>query len=235
MSDFVEGVRVYFVALLAVSSVSKMWDLRGFELALIRLFGIGCFTARILTSKSAAFGLVFYEGALAVAIAAGALDPFGGVVLIATMAIFTLVVARALYLHISCGCFRNRRPAELGSLVRSCALLLLSIVIAIADLMGSGGNVNWLFAGGYALGVAAIVAGFSLLIRALAGQPRPIEQSNPAVLLSALPAEIGSRVSVGRLARSGREGAWVDALELSRDLSVPLSSVLKAAAEGSRR
>jgi hypothetical protein len=227
MSLIVLGLRLYFLAALTISAASKARDLSGLELSLVRLFGTRCFSTASFTSRTAALLLSFYEGLLGVFVAVNPLSPVGAVLLAATMAVFTVVVARAFRMHVSCGCFRSRRPAELSSLTRSSLLFALSIVVAIAEFNRVDTYSDWWSGAGVALGVGVAVGGIVSAVRGLAGQPWPIREVIPTVKLRSLPDDMIIRLGLTD-SDGGKAEGWMDVLELSRALRLPVSSVLNS-------
>lgn len=225
MSLILLSLRLYFTAVLALSTVTKLRDLPALELTLIRLFGLKRFSIGLYTSKSAGLALTFFEGILTVCIATNALGWVGGALLAATMGAFTVVVARAFRLHVSCGCFRDRRPAELGSLTRSGMLFMLSVVVLIAELDGVGGSSEWASGIAVALAVAALVGGVAFGMKRLADRSEPVSDARMAVYLAALPKDLILLFQLSKQSKVGDEN-WIEVVQLSKALGVPVSTLL---------
>lgn len=134
MIEFLTGIRFLFAALFVYTVVVKLSGLARFELVLVQLFGTRGFARTGLTSRAAALLVTTFELALAALIGFGLLVPVSTALLVATMAVFAAVVFRSWRLHVDCGCFPDRRPTEVSSLVRSAILLALAVVLLVGGI-----------------------------------------------------------------------------------------------------
>jgi hypothetical protein len=123
------GITFLFSALFVGSGVLKLAQRAEFELVLVQLFGTRLFARAGVSSRIAATSVAAYELLLASLLASGLLLPIAPFLLLATMTVFFLVVGRAVRLHVACGCFRSRRPAEVSTLVRALLLLALAVLL----------------------------------------------------------------------------------------------------------
>lgn len=142
MTVFTAGVRLTFVVLFLFTAVAKLRRPALTELAIVRLIGLTLFERTTVTSRILVRALVGWEFALAVGIAAGRPQLVGWAAA-ATMVVFVGVVARAWQLHVSCGCFPDRRPSEVGSIVRTSWLAALSIILALRGMPAIAGPAWW--------------------------------------------------------------------------------------------
>lgn len=212
------GVRILFTGVFVYTGLSKLAGLTRFEMVLVQLFGTRPF--RRVTSRATAASVAAYELALAAALALGL--PGAAILLALTMAVFAVVVFRAWRMHVDCGCFRDRRPSEVASLVRSTILLGLATWLAIAGIPGEGsvlGAFGW--AAGLALGTYAVV----LLVRRVVRQSYP-EESPPRMVPEIVATQI--------LVPTGRPGVppgladedgWVEATALCAGSRLPVSTL----------
>jgi hypothetical protein len=167
--ELLTGVTFLFSAMFAGSGVLKLAQRAEFELVLVQLFGTRLFARAGVSSRIAATGVAAYELLLAALLASRLFLPIAPVLLLATMAVFLLVVGRSLRLHVACGCFRSRRPAEVSTLVRALLLLALAALLvfgripAVRTLHQAALGAGW--AAGLALGLYLTVVAVRALMR----------------------------------------------------------------------
>jgi hypothetical protein len=226
VTELLTGIRILFAVLLAGAGLAKLAGLARFELVLVQLFGTAVFTRSRVSSRTVAVLVAAFELALAGMVGGGLLEPVSTALLVATMAVFGGVVWRAWRLHVDCGCFRDRRPTEVASLVRSAILLALAAVLAVGGLPPVTGTrqlaLGGLWAAGLAVATYATVAGVRRLVR----------RSHPG---SPEPLMVPEEVAAGILADAGRPGVpaglprhhgWVEVVALCQAVGLPVSTLL---------
>lgn len=228
------GVRLLFAAIFVYTGLSKVTDLARFELVLVQLFGTRPFARARTSSRTAARLIAGYELALAAAVGTGVAEPVGAVLVALTMAVFAAVVFRAWRLHVDCGCFRDRRPSEAASLVRSAILLGLAVTLAVAGSPAEPGLGAYLAGLGCAVGIAAATHGIVLAVRHAVRRSYP-EESPPRV--------VPALIAEGILAQEGRpampagladEDGWVEVTALCRATGLPVSTLFLELEQRSR-
>lgn len=156
MTEALIGIQLFFTVLLGFTAVVKLTGLSRFELTLVQLFGTRPFTRLRVTSRIAGAAVAGYELVLAALLGFAVLTPVSTALLIGTMALFAAVVWRAWRLHVGCGCFPDRRPTEVSSLVRSAMLVVLAAVLLVFGIPSVTGG-GLLLGALWALGIAGVV------------------------------------------------------------------------------
>jgi uncharacterized membrane protein YphA (DoxX/SURF4 family) len=214
------GVRFLFAAMFVYTGLSKVAGLTRFEMVLVQLFGTRPF--RRVTSRAAAGVVAAYELLLAAGLAAGL--PGSAILLALTMAVFAVVVFRAWRLHVDCGCFRDRRPSEVASLVRSGLLLGLAVWLAVAGLPRSGPLLAGL---AWAVAFAAATYGVVLVVRRVVRRSYPEE--SPPRMVPALVADQILEAAHRPAVPAGMADAdgWVEVTALCRATGLPVSTLFR--------
>lgn len=234
MTELLLGIRILFVIVFAGTATTKIIRRTAFEMALVKLLGVRPYRGLPWTSRTAAWTIAGFEYALALLLATGWFHPVGVWLLVATTVVFFGVVARAWKMHVDCGCFPDRRPAEVASMLRSTLLVALAVTLAVggAPSHPTGHLVTGL---GVAVLLGAAVHLTYLGARALFSRSSP-PQSHPLVIHRVMADQI--------LARHGREpvpttvaddDGWLDAEETCRTTGFPVSTLMIALQEGSQQ
>lgn len=241
-TDSAVGLRLYLAAVLLVAASSKVRNVESFELVLVQLFGIRLFTYwRHGHSRFVAKTLICYEIVLSILVIVNPIEHPVTVALIATMTMFLLIVGRAFAIHVSCGCFRSRRPTELSNLLRSSLLVMCSVALIMVEGSSSvGGKVHWLMSLCVAAGLAgAIECAVTIakhgarLGKGSAAKQRRERDSPLSIPVSLIPNDQLDQVSKGARVRLERAG-WIEVVDLARSTRIPVSTIVYAA-QGSIR
>lgn len=235
MTEFLLGVRILFVLLFAVTATTKIIRRTAFELALVKLLGVRPYRGLPWTSRTAAYAIAGYEYLLALLLATGWGHPVGAWLLVLTTVVFLGVVGRAWKMHVDCGCFPDRRPAEVASMLRSVLLVGLAVTLALGGLPLPDSP------GGFLLGLgAAVLLGGAVHLaylgtRSVFSRDSPPE-SHPPVIHRIMADQI--------LAQHGREpvpatlpddDGWLEAEAMCRATRFPVSTLMTALQENSRQ
>lgn len=223
MTGALFGLRFLFAALFVYTGLSKVADRARFELVLLQLFGSRPF--RWVTSRTAATLIAGYELVLAGMVGLGA--PGSAVLLLVTLAVFAVVVFRAWRLHVDCGCFPDRRPAEVAGLVRSAVLVGLAVWLAAAGPAGPATAPSVLAGVGWAAGLAAATYGVVLVVGRLVRRSYP-EHGSPRVVPAQIVAEIlADRGRPGVPAGLADADGWVEVTVVCRRTRLPVSTLMR--------
>jgi uncharacterized membrane protein YphA (DoxX/SURF4 family) len=221
MTVLLTGIQLFFAAMFTWTAMTKLLDVSRFELVLVRLFGTKPF-ARV-PSRPAALAVAGFEFALAAALGFGLFEPVSTAVLVATTVTFTAVVWRAWRQHVACGCFPDRRPAEVSSMTRSVILVGLATTLLVFGIPPVAGG--RLLAS--ALCAVGIGAGVYLVFKVTARIVRGAHPEPPKAQM--VPAPIAAQI----LAQSGRgmpdlpdDRGWFEVTALCRAARLPVSALL---------
>lgn len=235
MSELLFGIRLLFVVLFVGTATTKIIRRTAFEMALVKLLGVRPYRGLPWTSRTAAWTIAGFEYALALLLVTGWLHPVGVWLLVVTTVVFLGVVARAWKLHVDCGCFPDRRPAEVASMLRSALLVVLAFTLALGGLPTPDHPIGLLVGVGVAVLLGAAVHLTYLGARALFSRSSP-PQGHPLVIHRVMADQILARHGRGPVpATVADDDGWLDAEETCRTTGFPVSTLMIALQESSQQ